>query len=280
MNSRVVSAASRRNRIIILLFMTKGKRTIHSKIRAVDLDAFEQRFSRRYRIKKIVNAIISFIIVFCGVSAVLYSIFVFHNNLFNRMRFMTFDGTLFTTLISLLSGIVFLREARDGTEVTNRNVYFLRLSAATTEFVIFIVVMVGLTPLVPDLPDVTSYTGIMMHLVIPTLMVTSFVINDAPIGRLKPMEPFYGTTYITLYALIMLVLFGLRILPSSLAPYSFLDFDRTGWGFKLLCLTGIYIVGYNVALALASLNRLMSWLWFYDFSKLFRGASPRKKGDK
>ena len=252
----------------------------HGKVRAVDLDAFEQRFSRRYRIKKIVNAVISFIIVFCGVSAVLYSIFVFHNNLFNRMRFMTFDGTMFTTLISLLSGIVFLREANDGTEVTNRNVYFLRLSSAVTEFIIFIVVMFGLTPLVPDRPDVTSYTGVMMHLVIPALMLMCFVFNDAPIGKLKPMEPFYGTTFITVYALIMLVLFGLQILPSSLAPYSFLDFDNTGWGFKLLCLAGIYIIGYNISLALASLNHLLSWIWFYDFNKLFRGAGPRKKGDK
>lgn len=252
----------------------------HVKIRAVDLEAFERQFSRRYRIKKIVNAIISFVIVFCGVTSVLYSIFIFHNNLFNRMRFMTFDGTLFTTMISLLSGIVFLREAKDGTEVTNRNVYFLRLSAATTEFVIFTVVMVGLTPLVPDLPDVTSYTGIMMHLVIPTLMVTSFVINDAPIGKLKPLEPFYGTMYITLYALIMFVLFGLRILPSSLAPYSFLDFDNTGWGFKLICLTGIYIVGYNISLALASLNHTLSWIWFYNFRKLRGGPSHQGKGDQ
>jgi hypothetical protein len=78
----------------------------------------------------------------------------------------------------------------------------------------------------------------------------------------------------------MFVLFGFRILPSSLAPYSFLDFDNTGWGFKLICLTGIYIVGYNISLALASLNNLMSWVWFYDFSKLFRGTPPRKKGDK
>ncbi|MBQ8069153.1 MAG: hypothetical protein IJ201_12505 [Solobacterium sp.] len=251
----------------------------HVKIRAVDLEAFERQFSRRYRIKKIVNAIISFVIVFCGVTAVLYSIFIFHNNLFNRMRFMTFDGTLFTTVISLLSGIVFLREAKDGSEVTNRNVYFLRLSAATTEFVIFTVVMVGLTPLVPDLPDVTSYTGIMMHLVIPTLMVTSFVINDAPLGKLKPLEPFYGTMYITLYALIMFVLFGLRILPSSLAPYSFLDFDNTGWGFKLICLTGIYVVGYFISLALASLNNQLSWIWFFDFRKL-RNRQSRSKGRK
>lgn len=244
----------------------------------IDLDAFEQRFMRRYKIKKIVNAIVSFLIVFCGVSAVLYSVFVFHNNLFNRMRYMTFDGTLYTTLISLISGIVFILEARMDTEVTNRKVYFLRLSAAVTEFVIFIVVMFGLTPLVPDSPDVTSYTGIMMHLVIPFLMLLCFMFNDAPLGKLKPHEPLYGTIYITIYAQIMLVLFGLRILPSSMAPYSFLDFDKTGWGFKLMCLAGIYIVGYSIAVVLAFLNSRLSWIWFYDFNKSNVMKRNRKGG--
>ena len=249
--------------------MTDTQKDIQTKTlkETIDLDVFEQRFMRRYKIKKVVNAIVSFLIVFCGVSAVLYSVFVFHNNLFNRMRYMTFDGTLFTTLISLISGFVFIDEARKDTEVTNRKVYFLRLSSAVTEFVIFIVVMFGLTPLVPDNPDVTSYTGIMMHLVIPFLMLLSFMFNDAPIGRLKPLEPFFGTTYITIYALIMLVLFGLRILPSRLAPYSFLDFDNTGWGFKLMCLAGIYIVGYTIAVILAFLNSKLSWIWFYDLNE-------------
>ena len=232
--------------------MTDTQKDIQTKTlkETIDLDVFEQRFMRRYKIKKVVNAIVSFLIVFCGVSAVLYSVFVFHNNLFNRMRYMTFDGTLFTTLISLISGFVFIDEARKD-----------------TEFVIFIVVMFGLTPLVPDNPDVTSYTGIMMHLVIPFLMLLSFMFNDAPIGRLKPLEPFFGTTYITIYALIMLVLFGLRILPSRLAPYSFLDFDNTGWGFKLMCLAGIYIVGYTIAVILAFLNSKLSWIWFYDLNE-------------
>jgi hypothetical protein len=105
-----------------------------------------------------------------------------------------------------------------------------------------------------------------MHLVIPFLMLLSFMFNDAPLGKLKPLEPFYGTTYITIYALIMLVLFGLRILPSRLAPYSFLDFDKTGWGFKLMCLAGIYTVGYAIALVLSFLNSKLSWIWFYDLN--------------
>ena len=149
------------------------------------LDKFEQDFLQHCRIRKTVNAVVSFLIVLPGVSAILYSIFVRHKNLFNRLRYMTFDGTIHTGLISLVSGFVFLRERKTYSEVTNRKVYFLRLSSAVTEFVIFAVVMFGLTPLVPDNPDVSTYTGICMHLIIPALMLWSFIFNDAPIGKLK-----------------------------------------------------------------------------------------------
>ena len=234
--------------------------------KTIDPDEFEKRFMERYRTKKKVNAAVSFLIVFCGVSAIMYSVFVFHNNLFDRMRYMTFDGTIFTTIISFISGFTFLREARDDTEVTNRSVFFLRLSSAATEMIIFAVVMFGLAPLVPDVPDITSYTGIMMHLVIPFLMVFSFVFNDAPQGKLKPAELLKGSAFITIYAVIMLILFGGRILPSSLAPYSFLDFDNTSLGFKLACLAGIYLVAYIVSWLLVILNGRLSWIWFSDMN--------------
>lgn len=235
--------------------------------RIAQIEQFEQKFTQRYHIKKTVNAVVCFMIAFCGVTAILWSVFVFHNNLFNRMRYMTFDGTIFTTITSFICGIVCLKEAHDNYEVTNRWVYFLRLSSATTEFVIFSVVMFGLTPLVPDNPDVTTYTGVMMHIVVPFLTLACFMFNDAPIGKLKPHEPFYGTAYITLYAVIMLVLFGTGILPSSLAPYSFLDFSSNSLLFKLECLAGIYAVGYLISLLLSILNRKLSWIWFADFRK-------------
>ena len=95
--------------------------------------------------------------------------------------------------------------------------FYLRLSSATTELVIFAVVIFGLSPLVPDRPDVSTYTGIMMHLVMPFLALFSFIFNDAPIGRLKPIEIFQGTAYISHYAGIMLILYGFRILLSRLA---------------------------------------------------------------
>ena len=223
-----------------------------------EIDEFAKRFSKRYILKKRVNAIICFFIALCGLTAVLYSRFIFHNPLYDRLRYMTFWGTIFTSIVSFIFGFVCIREAAGQTEVTYRPVYFLRLSSATTETVIFAV---------PDVPDVTSYPGIMMHLVVPFMTVMSFILNDPPFGKPKPAEPFKGTIFIALYAVVMLVVFGTGILPSEKAPYSFLDFKNTSMLFKMACLIGIFAVGYGVSLLLMRLNKKISWIWFYDMKR-------------
>ena len=242
---------------------------------AVDLDEFQARFDRRYIIKKRINAVLCLFIALCGTSSVLYSVFVNGKNLIDRLRYMTFNATIFTTLICLVFAIACLVEAAEGTEITRRWIYFLRLSSAATEVVVFAVVMFGLTPLVEDLPDVTSYTGVMMHLVVPFATVVSFVFNDAPIGRLRPLEPLHGTWFITCYAVVMLFLFGTGILPSSAAPYTFLDFEHSSLRFILLCALGVYFVGYVISWLLSELNRKLSWIWFYDLT-----GAKRKRDDR
>ncbi len=56
---------------------------------------------------------------------------------------MTFWGIIFASGVSLISGIVCIVEATRDTEVTYRQAYFIRLSAAATETVIFVVAMVS-----------------------------------------------------------------------------------------------------------------------------------------
>ena len=60
-----------------------------------EIDEFSEWFSSRYILKKRVNEFICFFIAFCGTTAVLYSMFIFHNTLFDRLRYMTFWGTIF-----------------------------------------------------------------------------------------------------------------------------------------------------------------------------------------
>ena len=231
------------------------------------IDEFINKFNERYAFKKRINAIICFLIFICGLSAILYSKFIFHNNIIDRLRYMTFCGTIFTSIISLIVGFICAIESKNQKEITYKWTYFLRLSSAATEVVIFVIVLLGLLSPVPDNPDVNTFPGIIMHLIIPLLTILSFIFNDPPIGKLKIYEPLYGTIFITIYTVIMTFLFATRILPSEKAPYSFLDFDNNSLAFKLLVLLIVYICGYIVSKLLSYLNSKMSWIWFYDLKK-------------
>lgn len=242
------------------------------KVSERELDEFIEQFGKRYILKKRVNALLCFFISLCGTTAVLYSRFVFNNPLFDRLRYMTFWGTIFTSAVSFIFGIVCIMEAVKETEVTYRPVYFLRLSSAATESVIFASVIVALTPLVPDVPDLSSYPGIMMHLVVPVTTVMSFLLNDPPIGKPKPADPLNGILIIAAYAALMTMLFGTGMLSSDKAPYSFLDFDKTSTLFKLVCLAAIFAAGYIVSWLLMRLNMKLSWVWFYNKNR------SKKKG--
>ena len=237
-----------------------------------DIDCYIERFGRRYILKKKVNAFLCFFIALCGTTAVLYSRFIFHNALFDRMRYMSFWGTIFTSAVSFIFGIVCIMEAKKETEVTYEWVYFLRLSSATTESVIFAVVMIGLLPIIPDNPDLSSYPGRMMHLVVPLTTVASFLLNDSPIGKPKVTEPFKGTVFLAIYAVVMTILFGTGTLGSEKAPYSFLDFEHSSLLFRLFSLVCIFAIGYAVSWLLIRLNMKLSWIWFYDM------RSDKKRG--
>ena len=242
-----------------------------------ELEEFSERFSKRYTLKKKVNALLCFFIALCGTSAVLYSVFVFHSEIFDRLRYMTFWGTYFTSIVSFIFGIVCIMEARKETEVTYRWVYFLRLSSAATEAVIFAVVMVGLLPILPDNPDLSSYPGFMMHLVIPFTTVASFLLNDSPIGKPKAADPLKGEIFIATYAVVMTTLFGTGVLGSEKAPYSFLDFDHTSPTFRLFSCICIFVTGYIVSWLLIRLNMKLSWIWFYDIKRAKKSSGLRDR---
>ena len=233
----------------------------------MDPDIYLKKFNQRYALKKKVNSAVSAVIALCGITALLYSAFINHMNIFDRLRYMTFNTTILSVILSVIFAAVCIFEASTGYEMTYRAVYFLRLACATTEVIVFIVVMFGLLPFVPDKPDVTSYTGVMMHIVIPPLMVLCFLVNDAPVGRLRPHELLYGSVFITLYWMVMAVLMLTGILTSAQAPYSFLDFEHSSIWFILACMAGVYAVAYLAAAVLAKLNMKLSWIWFKGLEK-------------
>ena len=108
------------------------------------LDA-EQNLDRQYRIKKLANLAVSIIIVVLGISSVVF-IFRHDREGWLTLRWLTVDGTLFTTIISFIFIILDVSEFLYLTELSSVTVYFMRLAAAVAEGLIMTVVL----PIVED----------------------------------------------------------------------------------------------------------------------------------
>ena len=234
--------------------------------RVQDLDGVWDNFERRYRKKKITNICISVLVVLLGVSSFIFgwhlepSVTIF--------RYLTVDGTVFTTVGAAVFVIANIVELLKDTEVTRVSIYFIRLSAAVAESVIFIVVMFSQLPFFSQhLPIVDRYDSFVMHVLIPILGVSSFLINDSPIGKLKPMQLWRGTWFVTFYAVIVLSLIASEILPTELIPYFFLDYRHVHWSVFAFAFVFVYTSAYLMAGRLSEWNRRLSWLWFKDITE-------------
>lgn len=224
-------------------------------------DEVQIALDKRYRLKKMTNLTISLAIVALGASSFLFGLRL--ESIPTIFRWMTVDATLFTTLGALLCVAVNLVEMLARTEATRVTVYYVRLSSAVAETVVFIVVMFSQLPFFSEhLPVCDRYDSFMMHVLIPILGVESFLINDSPIGRLSHKERWHGTWFVTVYAAVILSLIETGKLPSEMIPYFFLDYRRNGWGVFLCAHVFVYGVAYLMGWRLSEWNRKLSWLWF------------------
>ena len=235
------------------------------------LDAFD----RRYRLKKIINISRSLLITLLGVTSFLYGLRLEPG--VTIFRWMTVDGTVFTTVSAAVCFAVNLWEIARNTEVTKKAVYFLRLSSAVAESVILIVVLFSQLPFFDEhLPLFDRYDSFVMHVAIPVLYVLSFIANDSP-TILRPMELWHGTWFVTCYAVCILTLIASGRLPSELIPYFFLDVRNSGLGVFAAAFVFIYASAYLMAWLLSRWNRRLSWMWFRN---LIPGvARPAKRRD-
>ena len=236
-------------------------------------DAVQAALERQYVKKKRANLTISMLIVVLGFTSFLFGLTL--EPMPTIFRWLTVDGTLFTTVSALVCTIVNLVEVLRNTEMTRLSAYYLRLSSAVAESVIFIVVLFSQLPIFPEhLPIFDRYDSLVMHLLIPLLGIESFVINDPPIGRLRPMQRWQGTWFVSYYAVNMVILIGTGMLPPELIPYFFLNFRDNGWGVFLAAFVFVYGCGYLMAWGISEANRRLSWLWFRNIART--GAEGRQ----
>lgn len=233
------------------------------------LEEASRRFDQRFRTKKLVNLCISILIVALGVVP-MYLVFAVKEGIY-AFRFLTVNGTLFTMAGSLIFIAVNLYELTTGREMTLIPVYYVRLSCAVTESIIMIVVLIGLV--LGDPSGLDEWDEIMTHAVMPVLTVASFLTNDSPVGKVRPLYRFCCTSFITVYGLIIITLFATKTLPMDMIPYPFLDTRVMPFleiaGVVIL----IYLIAFGISTLLYLLNRKLSWLWFRNIAK-FLSPSP------
>lgn len=221
-------------------------------------------FKRRYKIKKQLNIIICSLIFILGISSFIFSAFYDMNGDFlSEFRYMTINGTLFTSLLSLIVVILNFIEIRRGIEFSSHILYFTRLSSVVTESIIAIVIAMSFFPFIPDNPNILKFDSFNMHVIIPILSIVSFLINDPPIQNMKPIMRLYGSWPITIYAAVIITLILLGFIPQEHIPYSFLEIKTRPLWYILMFGCIVYGCAYALSWVFSEWNKKLSWLWFH-----------------
>lgn len=231
-----------------------------------DIDEILVQFQKRYRQKKILNLVISAAIIVMGISSVLF-IYYFDGEGLLTFRWMTVDGTIFTTLMTIFFVAVNTTELIEDTELTLRSVYFARLSSAVAESLILIVVLISQLPVFPQHMHILRYDMMCMHILIPLLTILSFVYNDSPMPRLRFKDLMKGTWFISVYAVVILSLITSGVVTRQMIPYFFLDLEAMGPIMSAVVFLFIYGLGYLLSLGISTLNRKLYWNWFRNLKK-------------
>ena len=225
----------------------------------------EENLKQRYMMKKCVNLLVSVVIVLLGATSVFY-IFLHDGDGVLTFRWMTVDGTLFTSAIALVFIAVSLHEIVFYTELTARWVYFMRLASAVAESLILVVVLLSQLPVFEEHMHILRYDMFNMHILIPLLTVFSFLVNDPPVGQLTLRQHLHGLWFVSLYAVVILTLILSGAVPQQQIPYFFLDIRNMPVSLFLLSFVVIYGLSYLFSCLLSRWNRKLSWLWFQNIT--------------
>lgn len=220
-------------------------------------------YQKRFRAKKIGNIFLSLLIFLLGASSLIISLLSdAKGNLLLEMRYMTINGTLFTTLLAIPVVWINWREIRMGTEMKSDVFYYLRLSSVVTEGIIALVIFLSFLPFVPDSPDIFKYDSFCMHVIIPLLSVFSFVLSDPPDIRRVPLMCLSGTWFITVYAIIVVTLITSGVMAKKHIPYSFLEINSRPLWYVLIAAGIVYAAAYLLTWIFSRWNHKLSSIWF------------------
>lgn len=217
----------------------------------------------RFKYKKQLNILISLTISVLGFCSFFISVVRDMNwDFLSDFRFMTINGTVFTSIISLITAVISLAEIIKGEDIKLEKFYFLRLTSVVTESIIAIVILMSLFPFIPDKPDILKYDSFNMHVIIPILTIVSFLIAEPPSDKIKPIMRFNGSALITIYSVIIVSLILWGVIPQSEIPYSFLEVNTRPLWYILLAGVIIYAGAYFLSWGYIELNKKISKSWY------------------
>ena len=229
-------------------------------------DQITKEMLRRNRWRKSLNIVLCLILVFLGVTATIYKV-RYEGGFITCFREMTVCSTVLTTLTSAGPILLNLYELRIGSEISQRGLYYFRLSSAVTEFIVLMIVLLGYLPLFTDHPVIGRYDMLNMHVLIPLLTIGTFLFNDSAIGGLSAVKLLNGLRIITIYAVFILTLILTNVIPENKIPYSFLDVRNQPFWLPFLAFIVIYGTGYLLSWLFYKLNLKLSWLWYRGIVK-------------
>lgn len=221
----------------------------------------DEMFDNALTFKKMTNIIACVLTFICGVTSVIYKV-NYEGGFWTCFREMTVNGTVFSTIVALVLIIVNSWEIHKKQEIIIDFWYYMRLSSAVTETIIFVVVFVGYVfqNFFPDdNPVFFRYDMIMMHVLVPALVVFSFCVNDTPINIKSKWMRLNGAFFITLYLIVIETLIVTNVVPNEKIPYSFLDFKNTSIWFILFAFVVVYGISYLLSWLYIDLNKKVYW---------------------
>jgi len=218
--------------------------------------------------KKKLNLALNVLIAILGISSLFIKFFLVDGVL--AFRAFTVDGNLFTTLVTIAAVFFNLKALKTKDDLSSKRLFYFELASAVTEAVIFIVVMIGYLPIFDDNPTITPYHMFCLHVAIPVLAVVRFIVFEKPQGIIKPNKLLIGAIPIAVYGIGVITAIKVKLLPISLVPYSFLNFEDNFLWFAVFALVVIPTFGYLWSWMFYRLNIRCSLLWYKksDIEKL------------
>lgn len=231
------------------------------RINALSPDAFDKALI----IKKRSNIVICILIILFGVSSSYYTV-QYEGGILLSYRDIAFSGTAFSVMAAFLLIIVNIWESAARKEIISDALYYVRLSSAVMEAVIFLIGAVEKIfgdNLLGGPSVLYRFDEAMMDVVIPLLVILSFCVNETPILVDQGWKKLYGAFLITLYSAVMTALILSGVIPENKIPFYCLHIRDGNICLLLVDYAAAYAVCFLLSGAFIRLNQKIYWLSYH-----------------